>query len=212
MRFIKTIHTLFGMKKYGQPYTAQENKLLLYNGSCKACGEENAKMYKCSVCLVTRYCSRECQKFDWKVHKLACKTIKPDDPKVKLSKISLHFATDIAVSMYAITTTTPSDNFDIKPICSIIFNDNSFRQLELGASADKIVAGCKYNWVSKESYLIMHNEDLSSFTLDNIGIAILYGGESIFYTISKVEFMLKVDNVKCEILDVLETVLWGKRK
>lgn len=37
---------------------------------CKVCGKGNAK--KCSKCLLTRYCSRECQVRDWNVHKCYC--------------------------------------------------------------------------------------------------------------------------------------------
>lgn len=31
---------------------------------------------KCSVCLREAYCSGHCQKLDWKLHKLICKTLK----------------------------------------------------------------------------------------------------------------------------------------
>ncbi len=171
--------------------TAQKNKLIPYNGTCRACGEENAKMYKCAVCLITRYCSSECQKFDWKTHKMTCKAIDRDNPKVKLSKISLELLTEIAIVTYIMYDV----KFDIKPICCIKFTDNSFRQLERGISVDKIISGCTCNWLSKKTYVIMHNDNLPSFTVDNIGIAIFYGGESIFYSISKVAFMIEIDSI-----------------
>ncbi len=38
---------------------------------CKVCGKGNAK--KCSKCMKTRYCSKECQAKDWNVHKIYCK-------------------------------------------------------------------------------------------------------------------------------------------
>ena len=42
---------------------------------CAACGATHAKapLKRCSLCQSVSYCSRECQKADWKVHKPACK-------------------------------------------------------------------------------------------------------------------------------------------
>jgi hypothetical protein len=41
-------------------------------GLCASCGTNEAKS-SCSVCKVTRYCSRECQTKHWKEHKPVCK-------------------------------------------------------------------------------------------------------------------------------------------
>ena len=40
---------------------------------CAACGEAGASL-KCGGCGLVYYCSRECQKKHWKVHKKECKT------------------------------------------------------------------------------------------------------------------------------------------
>lgn len=63
-------------------------KTLMYNGKCEHCLKTAKKMFKCSRCLITRYCSTECQKSHWSTHKLKCKVINVDDPLVKLSKIT----------------------------------------------------------------------------------------------------------------------------
>lgn len=42
---------------------------------CAACGIEGVQ--KCSICLQTYYCSRQCQQTDWKQHKKACVAPKP---------------------------------------------------------------------------------------------------------------------------------------
>uniref|UniRef100_A0A914Q661 MYND-type domain-containing protein n=1 Tax=Panagrolaimus davidi TaxID=227884 RepID=A0A914Q661_9BILA len=51
-------------------YTSEDKK-------CFICGKE-AKILPCSACLMARYCSKECQKFDWINfnHKEVCKHLK----------------------------------------------------------------------------------------------------------------------------------------
>jgi hypothetical protein len=59
------------------------------NGHCSYCRKPGAKMYKCSICLITRYCSKEHQKADWREHKKTCTKTDKEDPRVKLSKINI---------------------------------------------------------------------------------------------------------------------------
>ena len=40
---------------------------------CFHCGKANPKLLTCSACHHARYCDRDCQRKDWKRHKLACK-------------------------------------------------------------------------------------------------------------------------------------------
>lgn len=44
---------------------------------CAACGktktEDGAGLLKCARCMEVKYCSRECQRSDWKAHKAVCK-------------------------------------------------------------------------------------------------------------------------------------------
>ena len=47
---------------------------------CMVCEKRQGKLKKCSACHVTCYCSAECQKKDWKEHKLVCST-KANIPK-----------------------------------------------------------------------------------------------------------------------------------
>jgi len=39
---------------------------------CASCQGVSGKLLTCSVCEVTHYCNRECQKKDWKRHKTEC--------------------------------------------------------------------------------------------------------------------------------------------
>ena len=41
--------------------------------NCGAYGGKEGKLMKCSGCHAVHYCSSECQKADWKKHKLECK-------------------------------------------------------------------------------------------------------------------------------------------
>jgi hypothetical protein len=40
--------------------------------TCRSCGVAPEKLMACSSCKKVRYCSRECQKADWKRHKEEC--------------------------------------------------------------------------------------------------------------------------------------------
>ncbi|KAG6919771.1 hypothetical protein DXG01_001610 [Tephrocybe rancida] len=50
---------------------------------CNACGKPGQpRLMQCSVCALVKYCSKECQKKDWKLHRVACKnsSTKPAAP------------------------------------------------------------------------------------------------------------------------------------
>lgn len=40
--------------------------------TCKVCSKTNENMQICSACKSVDYCSRDCQKLDWKSHKTSC--------------------------------------------------------------------------------------------------------------------------------------------
>lgn len=62
-------------------------KFLLKNNVCWNCNSKKPK-FRCSKCKVSGYCSIECQKTNWKIHKTACNTIckvltyDPNDPDI----------------------------------------------------------------------------------------------------------------------------------
>ena len=68
----------------GQPFTAEmhEDTLVrvgaLMTPKCGGCGrvDEQRAFLKCAGCKVTLYCSRACQKKDWKTHKPNCKSFR----------------------------------------------------------------------------------------------------------------------------------------
>ena len=39
---------------------------------CSACSEVVEKVMRCAACNIPAYCSKDCQKADWKNHKIAC--------------------------------------------------------------------------------------------------------------------------------------------
>ncbi|GME25498.1 hypothetical protein M1813_003692 [Neofusicoccum parvum] len=40
--------------------------------SCAICGKTDGNIKRCAKCHTTHYCSRDCQKADWKTHKKSC--------------------------------------------------------------------------------------------------------------------------------------------
>ncbi len=41
-------------------------------GSCTTCKKASSELKRCAKCSTTLYCSRDCQKADWKTHKKVC--------------------------------------------------------------------------------------------------------------------------------------------
>ncbi|KAI0862481.1 putative MYND domain protein [Xylaria cubensis] len=41
-------------------------------GTCNTCGKASSQLKRCAKCSTTLYCSRDCQKADWKTHKKIC--------------------------------------------------------------------------------------------------------------------------------------------
>jgi hypothetical protein len=56
--------------------TRQKEKIMVKHGKCARPGCICLATSTCSACQKDQYCSGECQKLDWKNHKLACKTLK----------------------------------------------------------------------------------------------------------------------------------------
>lgn len=71
---------------------------------CEGCYKLHENTKKCAVCLVSRYCSKECQKIDWRRHKRACDSLKEcgeNHPIVKkLYKADPHVILETAVKLF----------------------------------------------------------------------------------------------------------------
>lgn len=57
------VNNLYKCPKTGLPYAP-----------CRVC-KEAVKTWRCSGCNLVNYCSKECQKKDWKTHKAICKNV-----------------------------------------------------------------------------------------------------------------------------------------
>eukprot|EP01083_Nonionella_stella_P112031 329069_1 len=53
--------------------------------SCATCHKAGATS-RCTACKCTYYCSRDCQRKDWKQHKRICKMLKEEEEKTNTSK------------------------------------------------------------------------------------------------------------------------------
>jgi len=49
--------------------------------ACSNCGKHWTRLLICSVCKFARYCSKECQKENWKEHKKVCRPPEPKETK-----------------------------------------------------------------------------------------------------------------------------------
>ncbi|KAJ1434364.1 armadillo-type protein [Ochromonadaceae sp. CCMP2298] len=89
-----------GKQTYPLPYTVAQALLSMaasWRKACYNCGQGNCPSgQKCSACLIARYCSKECQRAHWKIHKQVCKVDTEDGMrKVKFpnfNKTCLHGA------------------------------------------------------------------------------------------------------------------------
>lgn len=53
--------------------TARRNAERIRSAACGRCGTREAPLFCCKTCKLAHYCSRECQRADWKVHKSQCR-------------------------------------------------------------------------------------------------------------------------------------------
>ena len=51
-----------------------KNNNKLFSCLVQKCGQKGLQM-RCCQCLEVKYCSRDCQRGDWKAHKVTCRTI-----------------------------------------------------------------------------------------------------------------------------------------
>ncbi|KAA1475903.1 ankyrin [Dentipellis sp. KUC8613] len=69
---VTAVVTKWLRKRSGEQAPLDEKK-------CDFCGKTDDKLKLCVACHSARYCSRECQKSHWKVHKPACKPFTPSN-------------------------------------------------------------------------------------------------------------------------------------
>jgi hypothetical protein len=80
-KYIKFKTLIGGCKKCSN--TACENEKA---HMCANCGNTTGPLSACSQCKQVFYCSKECQKSDWKSHKLNCRKI--EVPKIEVPTLS----------------------------------------------------------------------------------------------------------------------------
>jgi hypothetical protein len=103
---------------------------------CDACGAANARQ-KCGKCLVTFYCSRDCQKAGWKQHKVVCPTI-AEDSRIAAEEIVAAMA-NASSSGSSYSRVSRMSELDSNPVydaaVSVGLND-TLKQLFLADAAD----------------------------------------------------------------------------
>jgi hypothetical protein len=83
-QYFKAYRAEQASKYKGLGWETTECPVELVTAACEGCGVDEicaadgtaANLRKCAKCLEVRYCSRECQKSDWKSHRPFCKSAK----------------------------------------------------------------------------------------------------------------------------------------
>ena len=61
----------------------------LHVSKCAVCSKKSKS--QCGGCKMRRYCSRECQKADWKTHKKVCKSLKRERENQRINLSCIEF-------------------------------------------------------------------------------------------------------------------------
>jgi len=70
-------------------YFINNNIDIYCNKFCDYCHNENIELFKCAGCKCVYYCSKNCQKLDWKEHKEHCKAFNERTECKKSKKICM---------------------------------------------------------------------------------------------------------------------------
>lgn len=108
---------------------------------CHTCKKYTNEL-KCSKCKVTIYCSKECQRFDWKEHKKICYAIDdPDKIKENLNKILLspNFKCTLSALVYLWDKENNFSGYTQLNIDKMLNNHENLYKCELFYESDKDV-------------------------------------------------------------------------
>jgi hypothetical protein len=139
---------------------------------CASPGCFKAGINRCSICLREPYCSGECQKGDWKSHKLICKTLK------KLS-LQLQLYQEVARVIEEISEERPEKlQLDIRVLGHLIFyaerqfgdrvSGKAYRERGNGERMD--------NWIVEIKFLIRIYSNLVDVCRTDISLGMIDRG------------------------------------
>lgn len=77
------------IKIFRRPYAHHlfNNKVDLFCSECFKAPEVQGKLFNCTACNFVNYCSKECQKMGWKLHKAECQRLQKVFPNLPLSEV-----------------------------------------------------------------------------------------------------------------------------
>eukprot|EP00808_Paulinella_micropora_P027310 g45810.t1 len=111
--------------------------------ACNKC-QKTGKMLVCGSCQSASYCSAECQKADWKVHKKPCKKIKAEKQAQALKEAT--FTLPTSVQSGGPTQTAKIAKLQAQPQTNGTTSEQSKKDVIIPASVSK-----GDNWYLKES-------------------------------------------------------------
>jgi hypothetical protein len=69
----QVLHGMISGPRIQKPHFGLLNEFKENNNECACCQDRLKPLLNCGACKKVKYCSKECQKEDWKRHKLVCK-------------------------------------------------------------------------------------------------------------------------------------------
>ncbi|KAI1090424.1 hypothetical protein F5B19DRAFT_494476 [Rostrohypoxylon terebratum] len=75
----------------------EEPKSEMSSNACLSCRDFESNLFRCTRCKMARYCSKDCQRYDWMVHKRVCEF--RDIPRVCHIKEEISMAATNAAKM-----------------------------------------------------------------------------------------------------------------
>lgn len=69
---VRTLVEMMRKKVPGMARVVEQGRRARKEGMCETCGRDGTKLMVCKRCGKVKYCSQECQKVGWRVHKKKC--------------------------------------------------------------------------------------------------------------------------------------------
>ncbi|CAD5218731.1 unnamed protein product [Bursaphelenchus okinawaensis] len=117
------------IKVFRRPYAHHlfNNKADEFCSECLKEPELQGKLFQCTGCNFVKYCSKECQKMGWRLHKMECKRLQKSFPNLPLSDVL--FLSKVLDRKELIEKNGDKYGYEMaRPLSSLIGHENDVRK------------------------------------------------------------------------------------